>query len=335
MEDLGIFFGGSGSKLTDQIEILNSRRLMEEVVKDLNLNIQYFSEGNVKNLENYIAPVIVSFLNQDTLYHQKGTTTFKLTNNKNGSFRLSSSKEKETVFKYGQSIDLGYGSFNIIPRSADNDTWDDILVRITPIKSAAAAYAAQVKVVPKGKNTNVLLISMKNAVEQKSRDIINTLIEQYNEDTKKDKNQVATNTANFIANRLTIISRELDSVETSKERFKRENRLTDIPTEASLIVNSDTEIKKRIMDVATQIAMNEDIKNYIDVNKTGLLPENLGALEGRLSSQVNAYNNLILQRDDLLISSTAENPVIKTLDEELDKTRNTILQGISNGVVIL
>lgn len=330
LEDLGIFFGGSGNKISDQIEILNSRRLMEEVVKELNLNIQYFSEGNVKNLESYISPVVVSFLNKDTLNTISGVKSFRLFNTGNGSFRLEQSNNKKE-YKYGETINLGYGAFNIVPRSSTTaETWDDILIRVGSIKAAAAAYAGQVIVSPKGKNTNVLLISMKNPVERKSRDIINSLIEKYNEDTRNDKNQVASNTASFIANRLKIISEELDSVETTKETFKIENRLTDIPTEASLVVNSNSEIKKRILDVTTQIAVSNDLQSYITSNTTGLLPSNLGVLGSNLESQITAYNALIMQRDNLLISSTLENPVVVTLDAERDKLRASIQSGIQN-----
>ncbi|MEQ3655881.1 MAG: polysaccharide biosynthesis tyrosine autokinase [Dokdonia sp.] len=336
LEDLGVLVGGSGAKLSDQIAILNSRRLMEEVVKELNLNVQYFSEGNVKNLESYIAPVVVSFLNKDTLNYISGIKTFRLFNEGNGSFRLEQNDDQSQQFRYGQSINLGFGAFNVVPREGTpGDQWDDILVRVGSPKMAAASYAAQVSIASRAKNSNVLILSMKNPVERKSRDIINTLIDKYNLDASKDKNEVAANTAEFIANRILIISEELDSVETNKAVFKRDNRLTDIPTEAALVVNSNNELKTRILEVSTQIAIGEDLADYIVNNKTGLLPSNLGVVGGNLQSQITAYNNLIMQRDNLLISSTPENPVVVTLDTELAKMRATIQSGIQNELASL
>ena len=333
LEDLGIFSGNSGSKLADEIEILNSRRLMEKVVTELDLNIQYFAEGNVKTVESYIAPITVSFLNKDTLYSLESTKVFRLGNKDENSYYIrSTTSDEETIHRYGETIDLGYGKFIVLP-SIKNQTignWKEMLVRISPVKNIAAGLAGQVSVNMKGQRTNVLLISMKNPIEKKSRDVINTLIDKYNDDAVADKNEVSTNTAEFIANRLKIISLELDSVETTKETFKRQNRITNIPSEAQLYVQSNHEYKKRILDVSTKIRLVEDLKNYLDSSSGSLLPTNLGILSGGLSNQVVEYNSLVMQRGDLLKSSTPANPVVVTIDEELTKIKNVINSGIQN-----
>lgn len=333
LEDLGIFAGNSGSKLADEIEIFNSRKLMEKVVTELDLNIQYFVEGNVKTVESYVAPIVVSFLNKDTLYSLEETNLFRLGNRDENSFYLRKTQENgETIHRYGETIDMGYGKFIIVPSSKDKilGSWKEILVSISPVKNMAASMAGQVSVNTKGQNTNVLLISMKNPIEKKSRDVINTLIDKYNDDAVADKNEVATNTAEFIANRLKIISEELDSVETAKEAFKRQNRITDIPSEAQLFVQSDNAFKNRILDVSTKIRLVESIKDYIQSSNGRLLPSNMGVLSGGLSNQVIEYNTLIMQRSDLLKSSTAANPVVVTIDEELVKIKNVINSGIQN-----
>lgn len=333
LEDLGIFAGNSGSKLADEIEILNSRRLMEKVVTELNLNIQYFAEGNVKTVESYIAPITVSFLNNDTLYALESTKVFRLANKDEGSYSIrNTTANDETIHRYGETIDLGYGKFIVLPsiKNQKIGNWKEMLVRISPVKNIAAGLAGQVSVNMKGQRTNVLLISMKNPIEKKSRDVINTLIDKYNEDAVADKNEVSTNTAEFIANRLKIISLELDSVETTKETFKRQNRITNIPSEAQLYVQSNNEYKKRILDVSTKIRLVEDLKNYLESSSGSLLPSNLGVLSGGLSNQVVEYNSLVMQRGILLKSSTPANPVVVTIDEELVKIKNVINSGIQN-----
>ncbi|RMB63827.1 polysaccharide biosynthesis tyrosine autokinase [Dokdonia sinensis] len=332
LEDLGIFFGGSGSKLSDQLAILNSRRLMEGVVSELHLNISYFAEGQVKTVETYNAPVIVSDIENQKFADFEGVYTLRIINNGAGSFRLKRNNNSETsTHKYGDIIDSDFGKFNVLPRSGDGSgDWDEVVVQIVSIKKAALFYAGQITATPKGKNTNVIQLTTQSPVGIKSRDILNSLVRQYNLDAKNDKNQVALNTANFIANRLTIISEELDSVETTKETFKKDNRLTDIPAEATIAVESSNALKSRILDVSTQIALAQDLEDYINSNTTALLPSNLGVLGGGLSSQVDAYNALILQRNDLLISSTEENPVVQTIDSELSQIRNTIQSGLSN-----
>src|SRR6476646_496617 len=47
--------GGATKNLSDEIEVLKSRPLMERVVKELNLNFTYYAKGKIKEENRYIA----------------------------------------------------------------------------------------------------------------------------------------------------------------------------------------------------------------------------------------------------------------------------------------
>ena len=96
---------------------------------------------------------------------------------------------------------------------------------------------------------------MKDAVREKAEDILNRLIYEYNQEAIEDKNQVSLNTAEFIEERLAIISEELDSVETGKQKFKTENRLTNIDEESRLFIQNASEFRKEQLEVETQLEL--------------------------------------------------------------------------------
>src|SRR5699024_8941330 len=52
LEELGIAKSGTGD-FDNELGILSSRRLMREVVKSLDLHIQFYLEGEVRNIELY------------------------------------------------------------------------------------------------------------------------------------------------------------------------------------------------------------------------------------------------------------------------------------------
>ena len=87
-----------------------------------------------------------------------------------------------------------------------------------------------------GKNTNAVSISVKDAIPARGIDLIKALIRLNNDNGVTDKQLVSTKTVEFINERLSVINRELGSIETDAERFKKANRLTAITSDAAMVM---------------------------------------------------------------------------------------------------
>lgn len=87
------------------------------------------------------------------------------------------------------------------------------------------------------KQASVVTISMNNTVPRRAEDVINTLIEAYNEDAIEDKRRVSVATGKFIKARLDVIGRELGDVDRNIEDIKKDNRMVDITSEAARSVS--------------------------------------------------------------------------------------------------
>ena len=98
-------------------------------------------------------------------------------------------------------------------------------------------------------------LDLNDPVREKAQNILDQLILEYNREAIEDKNLVARNTANFIDERLKIINEELDSVETGKEKFKKNNQLTDIKAESELIIENASDYNKKQQEVGTQLEL--------------------------------------------------------------------------------
>lgn len=99
------------------------------------------------------------------------------------------------------------------------------------------AYRAAVKSDVANKQASVVTISMNNTVPRRAEDVINTLIEAYNEDAIEDKRRVSVATGKFIKARLDVIGRELGDVDRNIEDIKKDNRMVDITSEAARSVS--------------------------------------------------------------------------------------------------
>ena len=70
-------FSNNFTKVTDEIEIIKSRSIITQVVKDLKLNIRYFVSGQVKEEEVYLEPPVnISFIMNDSLVENIDTNLF-------------------------------------------------------------------------------------------------------------------------------------------------------------------------------------------------------------------------------------------------------------------
>lgn len=337
-QDLGLTGSLSPSGFENEIQILKSKSITERVVRELNLNVQYFSKGKVRDSELYEnVPFQVQIITpEDSLVFPSYPFAIKPVDNKRFNLKVIDTDYSHD-FSFGQLIKMPIGDIVInSTEHLDNylnaeDEPDEIVVYISDIDRVVAAFRQSIQVDRIMDMSSVIQLTLNSANTAKARAILNELIRQYNQDAMEDRNMVARNTANFINGRLLIISEELDSVETGKVEFKQSNRLTDLKVEGELFLRNETEFAKRAMEVDIQLELIRNMIDYVkDANPTDLLPTNLGFESERVASTVNMYNQVVLERSRLLGSATEKNPAVVTLTDQLRDLRANVIEGLNN-----
>lgn len=326
------------NKIENELAIFRSKRIIREVIENLDLNVTYSAIGTIKTSELYdYKPFVVQYLSfNDSLsaisipklyFEIISETQYQLENE---------SKSIQLQPDFGEKVSLPFGDITVLPNLDNIELFHkhvgkSISVTYRDIDKIANSYQRRVKVVNDIKNSNVVSITMESPVPEKADDFINELIFQYNKDAILDRGQVAKKTSDFIDSRLEIITRELDSVERNKERFKSSNRLTNIEAEAQLILESASEFEKNQFNVNTQLELANTMIDYMEKSSNNdLLPSNIGLESDNINESVNNYNQLILQRNKLLKTSTAKNPVVVNVNGQIDEIRSNILEGLKN-----
>ncbi|MCZ2845179.1 MAG: polysaccharide biosynthesis tyrosine autokinase [Candidatus Bathyarchaeota archaeon] len=331
-EELGMN-GMGASNYDTEIGILKSRRLMEQVVKSLNLQVRYFQEGKIRTMEMYEAiPFTIQILSLDDEQLKKlGGVTIEISENNEG-FLLKNSKTGEArQISSGTPVDLQFA--DLVIKKKSEPTYESFsnttIVNFSNVEKIASAYSSNLNIIQEAQSSGLIHLEMKDPLKQKASDILDQLILEYNRDAIEDKNLIAGNTANFINERLSIINGELDSVETGKESFKEDNRLTDIQAQSQLYIQNANEYNKRRQEVGTQLELSKAMLEYISSNsKLDLLPTNLGISESGVNQQINEYNNLVLERNRILGGSSEKNPVVIRLNNKIDQIKNNITRSL-------
>lgn len=336
--DAALIAGLSGNsssftKVEGEIEILKSRALMHQVVDRLNLQVQFFTQGRIIKTEVYSDPPIkLNFLASDSISQHYSARFFIHITSKTA-LKYSVEDGTPKTYLFGETIKTSAGNLIVIPSGNQFDKFigETLEVVITPLRSVREKYKNRIGVSQISKGSNILEIYLNDPVQEKAKDIVNTLVKVYNESSVDEKNQVAKATAIFIDERIALISTDLSKVDLTKEQFKVGNKLTDIQSEAGIFLESGAQNEQQLIQVGTQLNTVDFMSAYVeDKDNFELLPNNVGLSDQNVASVTSKYNELVLERQRLLKASGENNPVVVQLDQQLNGLKSTMLQNLNN-----
>ena len=177
------------------------------------------------------------------------------------------------------------------------------------------------------KSGDIITISINDHSTERADDILEVLVQVYNENWIKEKNKTATGTENFINKRLDAISMELDTIESNISTFKSDNQFPDLNKAIASNLSKEKATGNKTNELENELEMAEYILKSIrnKANKNNLLPVNSGIRNANINSQINRYNSLMIERNALVSKSSEDNPSVKDADVSLASMRNAII----------
>ena len=332
----------SSQNIDNEIEVLRSKTIVKEVVEDLGLYISYTDEDEFPSRNMYkTSPVQVSLTPQEAdLLEEPMIVEMALqpqgsmdVNVKIGDDEYQKHFEKlPAVFPTERGTlaffltpDSVLSSKRTLEETTDSEkTTRNITATINKPLAVAKAYCKNMTIEPTSKTTSVAVISLKNSNVQRGKDFINKLLEMYNINTNNDKNEVAQKTAEFINERISIISKELGSTEKDLESFKRGAGITDLTSDAQIALTGSAEYEKKRVENQTQINLLQDLQKYMQNEGYEVLPSNIGLQDVNLAAAINRYNDVLVERKRLLRTSTENNPTIINLDTSIGAMKENV-----------
>ncbi|RHL39955.1 polysaccharide biosynthesis tyrosine autokinase [Bacteroides xylanisolvens] len=332
----------SSQNIDNEIEVLRSKTIVKEVVEDLGLYISYADKDEFPSKNLYkTSPVQVSLTPQEADLLEKPMIV-EMALQPQGSLDVNVKIGDDEYQKHFEKLpavfptDKGTLAFFLAPDSAlsskrtSEETIDsgktvrNITAVINNPLAVAKGYCGSMTIEPTSKTTSVAVISLKNSNVQRGKDFINKLLEMYNINTNNDKNEVAQKTAEFINERISIISKELGSTEKDLESFKRGAGITDLTSDAQIALTGSAEYEKKRVENQTQINLLQDLQKYMQNEGYEVLPSNIGLQDVNLAAAINRYNDVLVERKRLLRTSTENNPTIINLDTSIGAMKENV-----------
>ena len=352
LENLGL--GGvitSTQSIDNEIEVLHSKTILKEVVNSLELYITYNDEDGFPKKEMYkTSPIVVNLTAQEA-DKLPGTAIIDMKlspeGNLNVNLKVGLNEYNQHFNKLPAVLPTDVGTFGFTLKDSllngrieGQKTERHISAIVSHPFGIAKGYQGALSITPTTKATSVATVSLIDTNVERGQDFINKLMEMYNRNTNNDKNEVAEKTREFINERIKIIDEELGNTEEKLETFKRNAGLTDISSDAQLAVSGNAEYERKRVENGTQINLVRDLARYINnpSNEYEVLPSNIGLTDNGLTTQLDRYNELVIERKRLLRTSTENNPMIVNLDMSIRTMRTnvkTALDGTLQGLLIV
>ena len=336
--DLGIF--KSNTNINNELLTLKSPTLMTEVVNRLGLNETFTIRKGLKNVDLYkVSPVTITFCDKTEV-----PLSFTIKFSSKEAFAISELEISgedigETLSaQMGDSIQTSAGIMIVSPTQEFTDAFIGTSIRYVrgSVRAAVDTYSNALVAELGNEDATIINLSINDTSIRKAEDILNTLIEVYNENWIRDKNQIAVSTSQFISDRLGVIESELGHVDENISSYKSEHLLPDVQAASSLYMAQSAENNKELSTLNNQLSTAQYIRRELNTKQLDqTLPANSGIVSANIETQISEYNNLVLDRNRLIANSSEKNPLVKNMASSLQSMQRTIIQSVDNLIVSL
>lgn len=325
LDNLGIGLGNA-DELKSEAAVVNSRPILRQVVNNLNLNVEYFTAGEIKDSQLFskvpITAKILSYKDEKFAPYQCTVTDIK-----GDQFTLETEKKKKITGKFNMPLQLDFGTvvLQIKPQFVLKSEYK--IVFSSPMDKVKKLEKT-IRVNLPDEKAMLMDISLIGSLPEKSEAILNEVTKQYNLDGQRDKNLQAENTQKFIDKRLEVITKDLSGVENQKEDFQNRNRIVDLQAQAELALQNTSENTKVLLQQQTQLDLLNSLTAEASKNNNQLMPSNLG-LNPSLEQSISQYNQLLITRNKTLRQATNENPAVIEMNREIASLKEVIRDNIN------
>lgn len=322
----------SKKTIENEVEIMKSRNLMVEVVKELHLYAPVYVKGRIHTVSAYTrSPIIIQVNNPDSINEHAeiefiyNTAARTVTLNKQYEYPLDSMV----------STPFGQLRFvlnkNYMPDDESDAEKRQLYFALYSPDNVATGLIQSLEVEPSSKLSSVVTMSFTDQDKLRAEDVLRELLNAYDRSEISYKNKLARNTLTFVEDRLRLIATDLDSIEKSVQRYKSGTGAVDVSTQGQLFLKNVSENDQKLSDVTMQLSVLDQVENFISgLNTGGIVPSTLGVGDPVLSQLLDKLYTYELEYEKLKTTVGENNPSLVSINDQLNKLRPTIARHIES-----
>lgn len=330
------------TSLQNEMEMLHSPVIMEQVVHELSLDVEYAYQGIFFNKILYGAEVPVKVVFSDESANGKQFTV-KMLDKKNiiiKDFNKPGDEKTEVKGTLNSKIKTPCGEITVTPTPTYNpNSKFKQEIRISKYQPSVATerFLGNLKVENKDAKSSVVNVSITDQNTSRAEDILNKLMKAYDENWKNIQNRIAENTSQFLEERVKEIGAELGNVDNSIASYKGSNLMPDASAAQSMYMSQSSSTQANIQNYETQLSLLRYVRSYLlgNMGSNRPLPANNGIEDAAISGLISNYNTMQMQRNEMVVYAGDEHPKVRDFDRQLETLRKSIIESIDQSMATI
>ncbi len=358
-------FSGLGAlaesrNLENDINSLNSFSLVATTIKNLNLEIGYFT-GKSNLLQNHSQvylgnPFTVTI---DKSHIQPINTKFRVDILDEFSYRLVASEDDaayynyidnavvsekntvqiDTICRFNETVSTYNFKFSITlnrefynPEKAKET---ESYFELYHLDYLTRSYLKRLKVEPVSIRSSLISISFHGENKRLTIDFLNNYIQSYLDENLSKKNKIAVNTINFIDSQISEISDSLSISESKLRDYRSANQVTDLSYQGQQALGQLNQIQNERSTLQVQERYYNYILDYFDKNQdiAGLAPPSAAnVVDPIMNSLVLELLALNAERSTILSNNAEKNLFLGQIENKIKLQRQAIIENVKNNL---
>jgi capsular exopolysaccharide synthesis family protein len=315
----------------NEIEVLQSRDLMNAVVETLNLYTPVYEDIGVKSKSAYTSSPIRIIVEEPKKIQ---------ISNEPKKFSFNYDWEKDEVLLLGEryvlnewiKISTGHTIMFVKNERRYRETRKPFFFNIVNPKIISDGLVEELDIRVTNKLSSVVNLSIKDPIPERAEDILDQLIQEYTQKIIDDRKKLASSTLVFIEDRIKNVEKDLDELEYEIEKYRSTRGVINLSEQGRLYLQDVGENDKQIAELELQQAVLNNIENYVISKGStgGIVPSTLGINDPILSQLIEKLYNLEVEYERLKRTTAENNPILTSISNQIGKIRPGILENVSS-----
>ena len=329
MESMNAF--DSKKIVENEIEVIQSRDLMRQVVDDLYMYAPISEKGDLKSVSAYTtSPIRIQ------LQHPEDIAMSSKPNPKvffSFDERTNIVSIEKKAYPTGKWVKSPYGIIKFLLNEekvgcADNSLYFNF---VNP-KIVTESLLESLEVNSINKLATVVGLSFQDPVPQRGEDVLNHLIFKYNQKAVEERNDMASHTMDFLEDRIKNVESELDELELKIQQYRSSQGVIDLSEQSRIYLQEVGNNNREISDIELQLTVLDNIEKYVisKGNTNGIVPSTVGINDKVLSQLLEKLYNSEIEYEKLRKTTAQNNPILVSIANEIENIRPSILENVQN-----
>ncbi|MFD0750806.1 GumC family protein [Mucilaginibacter calamicampi] len=308
----------------NEIEVMQSKKIIYQVVDELQLWTSYIQKKGLKNVDLYKqSPVTFKFVQQEGITSPTGEKLIiHIKSPKN--FAYEDAHGKQTIYNFSSIIKTGIGTWQLIPTSKVSSFLDStITIRIQDPDQVTDGLQATIKVALENKDAPFVNLTTSDEVPQRGKDVLNSLMNLYVQYAMESKSKLSQRTLKFIGFRLDSLRKELNAIETDIQIYRSAHNITDIREQAQDFRDLGQTNIKNMNEVDIELGVLNNLERYANSSESeGELPAISNTVKDQALNDIySKLTELQMRREFLVTTVTKDNPILSTVNQQISSLK--------------